>query len=50
MIKITKKEAEQLRKMGVSDKSNGISHTVGHHKHYYLCESPKNLELLCKIR
>lgn len=50
MIKITKKEAIELRKMGVSDKTNGITHTYGHHKHYYLCESPRNLELLMRIR
>ncbi len=50
MIKITKEEAQQLRRMGVSDRVNGITHTYGHHKHYYLCESPRNLELLKRIR
>lgn len=50
MIKITKKEADELRKMGVTNGTNGISHTIGHHKHYYLCESPRNLELLRQIR
>lgn len=50
MIKITKKEANQLRAMGVSNHTNGISHTWGHHKHYFLCESTRNLGLLKKIR
>jgi hypothetical protein len=50
MIKITKREAEQLREMGVKDNTNGISHTYGHHKHYYLCESLHNRQILSQIR
>lgn len=50
MIKITKEEAKQLRQMGVSNNTNGISHTYGHTKHYYLCESSKNIQKLSKIR
>ena len=50
VIKITKREAAQLRKMGVIIGTNGISHTYGHHKTYYLCESERNLECLKKLR
>ncbi len=50
LIRITKEEVKKLREMGVSDRTNGISHTFGHHKHYYLCESETNLCLLKTIR
>ena len=50
MIKITKNEATQLRKMGIEIGTNGISRTYGHHKTYYLCESVRNLECLKKLR
>lgn len=52
MVKITKDEAKALRTMGVRDGENGISHTVktGKHRKYYLCEHPKNIAKLNKIR
>ena len=50
LIKISKKEAFKLRQMGVSDRRDGISHTWGHHKHYYLCESRQNLMALSQLR
>ena len=50
VIKITKEEVIQLRKMGVKIGTNGISRTYGHHKAYYLCESIKNLECLKRLR
>lgn len=50
VIRITKNEAIQLQKMGIVIGTNGISHTYGHHKTYYLCESVNNLECLKKLR
>lgn len=50
LVRITKREAKELRKRGVSDNTNGISHTYGHNKHYYLCESLRNMTLLKTIR
>lgn len=50
MIKISKEEAMKLKTMGVSDKKDGISHTWGHHRHYYLCESLQNMQILAQIR
>ena len=50
MIKISSNEAKKLSKLGVPYGENGISHTHGHHKHYYLCESKKNTSLLEKLR
>lgn len=50
VIRITKHEATLLKKMGVATGTNGITHTYGHHKTYYLCESVKNLECLKKLR
>ena len=50
MIKISKDEAKKLRKLGVSDNKDGISHTWGHHRHYYLCESTKNMNCLAQVR
>lgn len=45
MIKIDKKERDWLVKNGVCTGNNGISRTYAHYKHYYLCESFKNLTL-----
>lgn len=52
MILISKDEARVLRTMGVRDGENGISHTVksGKQRTFYLCEHPKNLQKLNKIR
>lgn len=50
MIKISSEEAKELNKMGVKYGENGISHTYGHHKSYFLCESKKNLNLLNELR
>ena len=50
LIKISNNEAKKLRKLGVVDGTNGISHTYTHHKNYYLCESRFNLSKLNKIR
>ena len=50
MIRITSSEAKQLRKMGVKDGMNGISHTYAHHRSHYLCESQYNMVKLKKIR
>lgn len=40
MIKISKKEAEAMRKMGYKD---CVKHTYGHHKHYFLVEEKDNI-------
>ena len=50
LIKIRKEEAKKLNTLGVPYGENGISHTHGHHMHYYLCESKKNIGLLEKMR
>jgi hypothetical protein len=50
LIKITKSEAKELNKLGVNYGENGISHTHSHHKHYFLCESRKNMYLIEKLR
>ena len=50
MIKISKFEAKELNKMGVRYGENGISHTHGHNKNYFLTESKKNISLLDKLR
>jgi len=50
LIRISKEEAKKLRQMGVSDKRDGITHTWGHHKHYFLCESNQNMQILSQIR
>ena len=50
LIKISKQEANKLRQMGVLDRRDGITHTWGHHRHYYLCESVRNMQLLGQIR
>lgn len=50
MIKISKEEALKLNKeYGVKFGENGISHTHGHHKNYYLTESEYNLRTLLKF-
>lgn len=50
MIKISSKEAKALAKMGVNYGENGISHTHSHNRHYFLCESKKNISILEKLR
>ena len=50
MIKITKQEAKKLYELGVQYGENGISHTHNHKRHYFLCESKKNLNILNKLR
>ena len=50
MVSISSKEAKELRKMGVKDGENGICHSHGHNKHYYLTETEKNLAKLAKLR
>ena len=50
MIKITEKEAKKLHELGVQYGENGLSSTHSHHKHYFLCESKKNLNMLYKLR
>lgn len=50
MIKITKSEAMELVKLGVPYRENGISHDYSGHKHYWLCEHPRNMALLERIR
>ena len=50
MVKISSKEAKELNRLGVPYLENGISHTHGHHKKYFLCESKKNMYLLSKLR
>ena len=50
LIKITKQEAKKLHELGVQYGENGISRTHNHQKHYFLCESKKNLGILNKLR
>ena len=50
MIKISSEEAKELNKMGVKYGENGISRTHGHKKHYFLCESKKNIGFLNGLR
>lgn len=50
MIKISRKEAKALVKLGVNYGENGISHTHNHNVHYFLCESKKNMSILEKLR
>ena len=50
LIRIKKESAKQLNKMGVPFGEDGISRTKSHHhKHYFLCESEKNLRTLLTI-
>ena len=51
ILDITKKEAKQLRKMGVPEKDGGISSSTTKH-HYWLCDDYKgvNRKLLRQIR
>ena len=51
IIKISKSEALELnKKYGVPYGEYGISHTWNKSKHYFLCESKKNISNLRKIR
>lgn len=50
IILITKGEKEYLVSKGVKFGYGGISHTVGNHKTYYLCESGRNKNLLKEYR
>lgn len=51
MISITKNEMEYLTKeCGVKFGENGISHTWGHRRHYFLCESRYNTKKLFEYR
>ena len=52
MVNISKNEAHRLHdEYGVKWKDDGISHTYSRNgKHYYLCESKKNLQLLQQLR
>jgi hypothetical protein len=51
IIPITKQEAEYLANVkNVKFGENGISHTYGHHRHYYLCENRYNLCVLKEYR
>lgn len=51
MIPISKKLAEDLHEAGVNYKDGGISHTYSKHgKKYYLCTSPRNMEILEKVK
>lgn len=48
---ISKQEAHILNEnYGVPFGSYGISHTFTKHRKYYLCESPKNMNALNRIR
>lgn len=50
LIRISNQTSELLnKKYGVMHGENGISHTHGHYKKYYLCESEYNLRSLLKI-
>lgn len=50
MIKISREDALKLNKeYGVKFGENGISHSHGHHKNYYLTESEYNLRSLLKF-
>jgi len=51
IVLITKNEMEYLTKVkGVPFRENGVSHTYGHHRTYYLCENKKNMKLLNEYR
>jgi hypothetical protein len=50
MIKISNFEAKKLNELGVNYGENGISHTYGHNRHYFLCESKKNMNMLEQLR
>ena len=47
MVLITKLEAKEMRKRCGKHQ---VFHTYGKHKHYYLVESPKNMEELNNYR
>jgi hypothetical protein len=51
LLRISKEEAKILYKEhNVPFGENGISHTWAKNRHYYLCESDKNMNKLEKIR
>ena len=50
MVKISKEEAKKLNALGIQYGENGISHTHSHNKHYFLCESKKNMYTLNELR
>ena len=50
IVLITKAEKEYLVSKGVPFGYAGISHTVGKHRTFYLCENTRNMGLLKKFR
>lgn len=46
MIDISKSEVRYLVSKGVPFGTNGISHSVGSYRKYYLAETRKNIELI----
>ena len=50
IVLITKAEKEYLVSKGVPFGYTGISHTVGKHRTFYLCENARNMGLLKKFR
>lgn len=51
IVKITKNEMEYLIKVKkVPFGENGVSHTYGHHRTYYLCENRNNMRYLNEYR
>ena len=47
---VIKTEKEYLVSKGVPFGYTGISHTVGKHRTFYLCENARNMGLLKKFR
>ena len=51
MVLISKAESKELnKKYKIKFGENGISHTYSRNPHYYLCESPRNMGALNKLR
>lgn len=50
MVKISKEEAMELSKQGVSWHENGICRTYSSNHHYFLSETKRNMALLETIR
>ena len=51
IVLITKQEMEYLTKVKkVPFGENGVSHTYGHHRTYYLCENRNNMRFLNEYR
>lgn len=50
MIDISKSEVRYLVSKGVPFGTNGISHSVGSYRKYYLAETHKNIELVNAYR